>query len=411
MVKRKRESTGPSAVSDSGAKSPEENPEQEASSSTHGRDRKRRKLSSTKSSDPTDICAELYDVIRNYRTEDGRVLCEALIRVPKRRTSPEYYEVVSSPIDLLKIQQRLKTDEYEDVETFVQDVELLLDNALKFYKPEMQEYKDAEQLKQVFEEEKESILNIKDDDQLDDVILDDKDDHDDDDESDTGMKTQHKEKGASSKQTKNQQEYYEVIKEPIDLKIICTRVRNHHYCSVEDLEKDLQLMVKNAHTFNEPGSQVYKVKIITRAQATPAGTSTRTQAFQSRTQSPRYFWSPNVSSWRQLVVTSCNVRNEANCFTSLAWVLISGTQHALPLSMIHGTHLEYFTSKVKMDSSSQNDQASLVNMAATPSSREETATAVKNDQVNKVYTFSRKGVATATKNDQTSKVRYGRKPF
>ena len=53
-------------------------------------------------------------------------------------------------------------------------------------------------------------------------------------------------------------EYYEVINEPIDIKIICTRVRSSYYTSVEDLEKDLLLMVKNAHTFNEPGSQVYK---------------------------------------------------------------------------------------------------------------------------------------------------------
>ena len=32
-----------------------------------------------------DICTELYDTIRNYRDKDGRVLCEAFIRVPKRR--------------------------------------------------------------------------------------------------------------------------------------------------------------------------------------------------------------------------------------------------------------------------------------------------------------------------------------
>lgn len=55
MAKRKRESTGPNAVSDSGAKTPDENPEQDPSSSTSGKDRKRRKLSSTKSSDPVSV--------------------------------------------------------------------------------------------------------------------------------------------------------------------------------------------------------------------------------------------------------------------------------------------------------------------------------------------------------------------
>jgi len=51
MVKRKRESVGPDSA-DSGAKNPDENPEQNPSSSISLRERKRRKLSSTKSSDP-----------------------------------------------------------------------------------------------------------------------------------------------------------------------------------------------------------------------------------------------------------------------------------------------------------------------------------------------------------------------
>ena len=128
------------------------------------------------------------------------------------RGSPDYYEVVDSPIDLLKIQvsnfalmhcprkllheilrslivfsmrlllegtwiqtseyssvhmfewalssclqQRLKTDEYEDVETFSRDMELLLDNAAKYYKPDSQERKDALLLKDVFLEAKERL--------------------------------------------------------------------------------------------------------------------------------------------------------------------------------------------------------------------------------------------------------------
>lgn len=32
-----------------------------------------------------EIIQELYDTIRNHKTEDGRLLCETFIRVPKRR--------------------------------------------------------------------------------------------------------------------------------------------------------------------------------------------------------------------------------------------------------------------------------------------------------------------------------------
>ncbi|XP_028398159.1 LOW QUALITY PROTEIN: protein polybromo-1-like [Dendronephthya gigantea] len=53
-------------------------------------------------------------------------------------------------------------------------------------------------------------------------------------------------------------EYYRVIKEPIDLKMIYSQVKNNGYASMDEIERDLNLLVKNAHAFNEPGSQVYK---------------------------------------------------------------------------------------------------------------------------------------------------------
>ena len=50
------------------------------------------------------------------------------------RTAADYYEVVSTPIDLLKIQQKLKTDDYEDIEQMSADVELMVNNAKLYYK-------------------------------------------------------------------------------------------------------------------------------------------------------------------------------------------------------------------------------------------------------------------------------------
>lgn len=41
---------------------------------------------------------------------------------------------MANPIDLLKIQQKVKTDEYDDVEDMQADMELLVSNAKSFYK-------------------------------------------------------------------------------------------------------------------------------------------------------------------------------------------------------------------------------------------------------------------------------------
>ena len=54
-------------------------------------------------------------------------------------------------------------------------------------------------------------------------------------------------------------EYYEVIKDPLDLRTVAKRIQSCVYGSLDEMTKDLLLIVQNARTFNEPGSQIYKV--------------------------------------------------------------------------------------------------------------------------------------------------------
>lgn len=49
------------------------------------------------------------------------------------RTDPEYYNVVSTPIDLLKIQHKLKSDDYEDIDLLTADIDLMVGNAKSYY--------------------------------------------------------------------------------------------------------------------------------------------------------------------------------------------------------------------------------------------------------------------------------------
>ncbi len=52
--------------------------------------------------------------------------------------------------------------------------------------------------------------------------------------------------------------YFEVIKDPKDLKMIATSIQHEEYDSLQELEEDLGVLCKNAMTFNEPGSQIYR---------------------------------------------------------------------------------------------------------------------------------------------------------
>lgn len=51
-----------------------------------------------------EICHQLYDTIRNFKDSENRLLCEFIVRLPNRRSVPEYYKIISHPIDLIKIQ-------------------------------------------------------------------------------------------------------------------------------------------------------------------------------------------------------------------------------------------------------------------------------------------------------------------
>lgn len=52
--------------------------------------------------------------------------------------------------------------------------------------------------------------------------------------------------------------YYEIIETPIDLKMIAGKVQGGEYADLAGLERDMISMFRNACTFNEPGSQIYK---------------------------------------------------------------------------------------------------------------------------------------------------------
>lgn len=53
-------------------------------------------------------------------------------------------------------------------------------------------------------------------------------------------------------------EYYEVIEQPVDLKLVAQKIQGKKYTHLIEMERDLLLMCKNACLFNEPGSQIHK---------------------------------------------------------------------------------------------------------------------------------------------------------
>lgn len=80
-----------------------------------------------------DTIQYIFDALRNKKKDEDLYLCEPFLRVPRKKTEPQYYDMIKSPIDMLKIQQKIKTDVYNELEEFCKDVQLLVDNAKLYY--------------------------------------------------------------------------------------------------------------------------------------------------------------------------------------------------------------------------------------------------------------------------------------
>uniref|UniRef100_A0A8C1K859 SWI/SNF related, matrix associated, actin dependent regulator of chromatin, subfamily a, member 2 n=1 Tax=Cyprinus carpio TaxID=7962 RepID=A0A8C1K859_CYPCA len=88
----------------------------------------------------------IVDTVINYRDASGRQLSEVFVQLPSRKELPEYYELITKPVDFKKIKERVRNHKYRSVSDLEKDVMLLCHNAQTYNLEGSQDYRITDQI-------------------------------------------------------------------------------------------------------------------------------------------------------------------------------------------------------------------------------------------------------------------------
>lgn len=190
---------------------------------------------------------------------------------PSKKLYPDYYEVIKEPIDLLTIEARIKNDHYSSEDDLVQDFKLMFSNCRQYNEEQSVIYEDSVLLEKILMDKVDSMQTperkvirtyrprkiLTPTEQkcrtLYDTIRDYREPKANRQLALIFMKLPSK---------SDYPDYYEVIKNPVDMEKIALKLKSSSYQSLEELVTDFVLMFDNACKYNEPDSQIYKDALI-----------------------------------------------------------------------------------------------------------------------------------------------------
>ncbi|CAM6105324.1 unnamed protein product [Calypogeia fissa] len=94
-------------------------------------------------------CKAVLGKLQGAVNREGRTIAALFMELPKRNELPDYYKVITKPIDARIIEHRLDHFEYPGVLDFAADVQLMLDNAVR-YNQTSEVQADARRLQALF---------------------------------------------------------------------------------------------------------------------------------------------------------------------------------------------------------------------------------------------------------------------
>eukprot|EP01018_Ginkgo_biloba_P028641 Gb_26709 [translate_table: standard] len=95
-------------------------------------------------------CKHVLTQMLDSVNKDGRQIATLLKELPQSNENPDYYRIISNPIDALTITRRLDCHEYAHVQDFAADVHLMLENTIQYHSNSPEIEADARKLLAIF---------------------------------------------------------------------------------------------------------------------------------------------------------------------------------------------------------------------------------------------------------------------
>jgi protein polybromo-1 len=221
----------------------------------------------------------LFSSVRYHKTGSGNPVAEPFLTLPSKRELPAYYDSISNPMSFNMIRKKLKKNEYADSAALIEDMNIMFDNCKAYNRPESRLYKDACKLQKMAKNKFEDLDTGSEGEDSSSGSSSDEDEDDEDagnDETDPELKKMRtlyntllrfKTPGSAvliigmfmeKPSKKDYPDYYEVIANPMDMKIINEKIKSKSYKTVDDFISDARIMFNNCRQYNEEGSEIVK---------------------------------------------------------------------------------------------------------------------------------------------------------
>uniref|UniRef100_A0AC35GDY5 Bromo domain-containing protein n=1 Tax=Panagrolaimus sp. PS1159 TaxID=55785 RepID=A0AC35GDY5_9BILA len=93
-------------------------------------------------------------------SNEGRQVSADFIYLPTKREMPQYYKLISNPMDFSRIRRNLKHGLYDTIDALGSDIKLLCINCQKFNRDDSDIFRDSETLLEIWERLKASATAL-----------------------------------------------------------------------------------------------------------------------------------------------------------------------------------------------------------------------------------------------------------